>query len=336
MPSIFARSMLPLALALTFAVSPPALALDKLTVQMAFYPQGPQAYLFLAKENGWFETAGLDVDLLDGRGSNYSMQVVSSGHADIGEGQLAPIAAAREKGARAKVIAEWFKTDGPAIIVPKDSAIQSPTDLKGKKAVLIASGPWPPILDSFFKIFGMTQQDLSLIYVDSTALFTTYATGGADAMLSVDLAYTEADPLRASRLMSAANYGVKLPGDGLFATEDTIAKRRDVLVRFLKVSRQAIDYIYAGHEEEAAEAIRKIRPDTKLDAERLHSQIVLYGPLRPSPATQDKPTGWQSNEDWQQRIDFMRQAQMLKSAHTPDEFFDNSLLEAGLQSGSPQ
>jgi NitT/TauT family transport system substrate-binding protein len=309
----------------------PAFALDKLTVQMAFYPQGPQAYLFLAKEKGWFEKAGLDVDMLDGRGSNYSMQVISSGHADIGEGQLAPIAAAREKGARVKVVAEWFKTDGPSVIVPKDSAIQSPADLKGKKAVLIASGPWPPILDPFLKIFGMTQRDLSLVYVDSTALFTTYATGNADAMLSVDLAYTEADPMRASRLMSAANYGVKLPGDGLFATEDTIAKKHDALVRFLKVCREAIDYIYAGHEDEAAEAIRKIRPETKLDADKLHSQIVLYGPLRPSPATKDKPTGWQSGEDWTQRISFMQQAQMLKSSHEPSEFFDNSLLEAGLQ-----
>lgn len=308
-----------------------AFALDKLTVQMAFYPQGPQAYLFLAKEKGWFQQAGLDVDILDGRGSNYSMQVVSSGHADIGEGQLAPVVTAREKGARVKVIAEWYKSDGPALIVPQDSGINTPADLKGKKVVLIASGPWPPILDAFLKHFGLTQQDVSLLYVDSTALFTTYATKRADAMLSVDLAFTEANPLRPSRLMSAASYGVKLPGDGLFATQESIAKKHDDLVRFLRVCREAIDYIYSqqNHVDEAVDAIRKIRPDTKLDPQLLHSQVVLYGPLRSSPATRDKPTGWQSSNDWSQRISYMRQAQILKSDHAPDEFFDNDLLEDG-------
>src|SRR5262249_38935971 len=69
---------------LGLALAHPAAALDKLTVQLAFYPQGPQAYLFVAQTKGWFEKAGLQVELLDGRGSNYSMQVVSSGHADIG------------------------------------------------------------------------------------------------------------------------------------------------------------------------------------------------------------------------------------------------------------
>jgi NitT/TauT family transport system substrate-binding protein len=315
-------------LLMTTIASGPALALDKLTVQMAFYPQGPQAYLFLAKEKGWFETAGLDVDILDGRGSNYSMQVVSGGHVDIGEGQLAPIASAREKGARVKVIAEWFKKDGPAIVAPNESDIKSPGDLKGKKAVLIASGPWPPILDPFLRTFGMTQQDVTLVYVDSTALFTTYARGVVDAMLTVDLAYTEANPMRPSRLISAADYGVKLPGNGLFATEDTLAKKRDALIRFLKVSREALDYIYAGHEDEAVDAIRKIRPDVKLSAERLRSQIDMFGPLRPSPTTADKPTGWQSSEDWSERIAFMKNAQMLKADHAPGDFFANDLMEA--------
>jgi NitT/TauT family transport system substrate-binding protein len=302
-------------------------ALDHLSVQTAFYPQGPQAYLFLAKDKGWFEQAGLDVEILDGRGSNFSMQVLSSGHADIGEGQLTPIGPARDKGAKVKVIAEWFKKDGPAILVPAESGIAGPAGLKGKKVVIIASGPWPPLLDFFLKQFGMTQNDMQLIYVDSTALFTTYASKQADAMLTVDLAFTEANPLRASKAFSALDYGVELPGDGLYATEDTIAKRGDVLKRFIEVCSRALAYTYDGHEQEAADAIRHQRPTTKLLSERLLSQIQLYRPLRFSDSTKGKPLGWQSPKDWDARVAYMRTTGMVKAAHPSSDYFTNAFTE---------
>jgi NitT/TauT family transport system substrate-binding protein len=318
----------PLALVAMMAGSTAAYALDQLTVQLAFYPQGPQANMFLANDKGWYERAGLSVEMLDGRGSNYSMQVLSAGHADVGEGLLAPLASAREKGARVKVIAEWFKKDGPAVIVPQDSPMTSPADLKGKKVVLIAAGPWPPLLDSFLKQFGMTQQDLSLVYVDSSSLFSTYATGAVDAMMTVDLAFSEAHPLRPSRLMSAADYGVKLPGNGLYVTEDTLARKKDALARFIKVSADAMNYLYAGHEDEAVAAIRKQRPESKLTAERLRFQIDMFKPLRFSPATDGKPLGWQSPQEWTERIDYMKQIGLLKLAHEPADFFTNELIEA--------
>ena len=304
-------------------------ALEHLTVQMAFYPQGPQAYLFIAKDKGWFEEAGLDVEILDGRGSAYSMQVLSGGHADIGEGQLSPLASARERGADVKAIAEWYKKDGPAIIVPKESGMNSPADLKGKKVVLIAAGPWPPLLNSFFAQFGMKPTDMQLLYVDPSALFTTYATGQADAMLTVDLAFTEADPMRPSRLMSAVNYGVKLPGDGLYVTQKTLAERRDTLVRFLAVCGRALTYTFDGHEEEAAKAVRKLMPATKLSAEHIQHQIVQYKPLRFTEATAGKPPGWMSPADWIERIAYMKGVGILKNQHGPEDFFTNELIEAG-------
>jgi NitT/TauT family transport system substrate-binding protein len=302
-------------------------ALDPLTVQLAFYPQGPQAYLFIAADKGWYEKAGLNVELLDGRGSNYSMQVLSAGHADIGEGQLTPMASAREKGARVKAIAEWMKKDGPAILVPADSPVTEPGGLKGKKAVLIASGPWPPLLNGFLKQFAMTPEDLTLMYVDSTALFTTYATGAADAMMTVDLAFSEANPMRPSRLISAADYGVKLPGDGLYVTEDTLARKKDALQRFITVSAAAFDYVYAGHEDEAVAAIKRQRPDLKLTADMLRFQIDMFRPLRFSPLTEGHPAGWQSSEEWAERIAFMTENGLLKSSYAPSDFFTNIFID---------
>ena len=316
------------ALAVALAWSGDALALDHLTVQTAFYPQGPQAYLFLAQDKGWFEKAGLQVEILDGRGSNYSVQVLSSGHADVGEGELLPLVFARDAGIPIKVVAEWYEHEGPTIIVPRDSPIQSPKDLKGKKVLLTAAGPWPPLIDPFLKPFGLTKADLSLVYVDSTALFTIYASGQVDALMSVDLAFSEADPLRPSRNLRAVDYGVKLPGNGLYVTEDMLKKRPDVLRRFLKVCGDALAYTYLeGHPDEAAEAIRKQRPNTKLPLEHLKMQVDMFKAFLARPAD-GKPIGWQSPQEWADQVAYIEAAHMLAHDHTPAEFYTNDLLGA--------
>jgi NitT/TauT family transport system substrate-binding protein len=315
------------ALAVVVAWRGDALALDHLTVQTAFYPQGPQAYLFLAQEKGWFGGAGLQVEILDGRGSNYSVQVLSSGHADVGEGELLPLVFARDAGIPIKAVAEWYEHEGPTIVVPRDSPIQSPKDLKGKKVLLTAAGPWPPLIDPFLKPFGLTKGDLSLVYVDSSALFTIYASGEVDALMTVDLAFSEADPLRASRNLRAVDYGVRLPGNGLYVTEDTLTKRPEVLRRFLKVCGDALTYTYVeGHADEAAQAIRRQRPNTKLPLEHLKMQVDMFKAFLAHPSG-GKPIGWQSPQDWADQIAYIQDAHMLTHEHTPTEFYSNDLVE---------
>lgn len=315
-----------LALGTGFAASP-SFALDHLTVQLPFYPQGPESYLFLAEQKGWFRAAGIDVEILDGRGSNYSVQVVSSGHADVGAGELVPMIFARQRGADVKAVAEWFPGGGPGVVVPRDSSIKSPADLKGKRVGIVAAGPWPPILPTFLQHFGLNESDLSLVYVDSASLFSMYATKQTDALLTTDLASAEANSVRPSHLFNAYDYGVRMPGDGLFVRSSELsANQGKLLARFVAVCARAIAYVYNGHETEAAAAIRALRPQTKIDAELLQRQIVMFKKYRTTPATKGKPPGWQSPADWQERISYMVRAGLFKDQPQATDFYSNALV----------
>ncbi len=320
---------LPVLLAPLFLVlgAAQAFALDHLSVQLAFYPQGPQTYLFLAKDKGWYRDAGLDVELLNGRGSNYSIQVLSSGHADIGEGHLTPLMFARQHGAKIKSIAEWYRADGLSLIVGKDTGIKTLADLKGKRIGIVAAGPWPPILPSFLKQFKLTKDDLQLVYLSAASLFTTYRAKQLDGLLTVDLAFTEANPLRPSVMFEASDYGVKIPGTGLYVREDELTgKKADIIKRFLKVSVRAIKYIANGHEAEGAEAIHHLRPQTKLSVEHLTAQVKMMKVYRETPATKGKPEGWQSPADWKERVAYLKGLGLLKGDPAATDFYTNALL----------
>src|SRR5690348_3758681 len=80
-------------------------AAEKLTVETDWAPYGVHAPLFLAAQKGWFKKAGLDVTILDGKGSATTIQQVGVGQVDVGFAQLATMAAAVSHGLAVESVA---------------------------------------------------------------------------------------------------------------------------------------------------------------------------------------------------------------------------------------
>src|SRR6201996_6104646 len=76
----------------------PALALDKVSVQLDYVVRGDHAMFFVAKQKGYFANEGLDVtDIRRGTGSPNAMRLVGNGDADFGFGALPTLAVARSQ-----------------------------------------------------------------------------------------------------------------------------------------------------------------------------------------------------------------------------------------------
>ncbi|MGI4880192.1 MAG: ABC transporter substrate-binding protein [Janthinobacterium lividum] len=300
---------------------------EHLIVQLPLYPQGSDGFLFLALKKKMFEKAGLDVEILDGRGSNYAIQLVTSNHADIGSATLTPVVFADQRGADAVVIAELWPNMGPAVIAAKGTGIASPSDLKGKRVALASAGPWPALLPSFLAKFGMTEKDLQLQYVDVNAIFSTYASKQVDAILTIDTGFSEAQPLRDSVMLRGDHYGVDLPGAGLFTTQSALSgPKRAAIARFMAVCLQALDDEYAGHQDEAVDAILSERPNTKLPRKKLREQVDMFEPAYRAFKIQGVPQGTMAPEKWARHIAYMKSIGMLKGDVDTSKLYTNSLL----------
>ncbi len=308
---------------------PIARADEHLSVQLPFQPAGSDAAVFLIAENGWAKKAGLDLDLLDGRGSASAIALVAAGQSDVGQGELGPAAVAIDKGAPIKAIAGWAQRPAISVFVDKDGPIKTPQDLRGKSITLIATSPWVPVLDTFLKHAGLQRSDVTLMFVDPSAMFATYSSRRADTMMAIGpYELPIVDPKRPSRTMDAADYGLITPGSGMFARESTIAAKHDALVKLIKLEIDAWNYIYAGHQDEAVQAIIKQRPNGKFNPSVLRGQIDAYHAYFTTPNTVGRPYGWQSSIDWGNAIASLQEAGVLKPGHKPSDFFTNELVEA--------
>src|SRR5262245_16180097 len=226
-------------------------AADAIRVRLDWTPWGDQAPFHLAQEKGLFKKYGLDVRIDDGNGSVATVQIVGNGEYDVGHASLAPMAIARSKGLPVKAIAGFIQKNDIGLLVPKDSGIKSPADLKGKKIAFTPGSLEAPFIDKFLAAGSLKRSDVELLNVDAAGKAGMYMTGGTDAAFSsVPFFLAVVESRRPSTAVRFSENGLRFPSFGLFATEKTIAAKPDQLKRFVSVVAGCWSFIFNGHEDE--------------------------------------------------------------------------------------
>jgi NitT/TauT family transport system substrate-binding protein len=122
---------------------------------------------------------------------------------------------------------------------------------------------------------------------------------------------------------------MQFPGFGLISTDDKIKARGAAIGKFATLVSAAWQYIVGGHEDEGVQAIMDARAQQKPDPTILRSQIDAFKPYFTSDASKDLPIGVMAPEDWQLAIKTMREVNLLPQDAKADDFYTNSLLDAG-------
>lgn len=315
----------------TAMISSVADATDTLRVRLDWSPWGDQVPFHLAVKKGWYAKQGLDVQLEDGNGSVSTVQIVGNGDYDVGHASLATMAIARSKGLQVKAVAGFIRQNDIGLMIGKDTGVNSPKDLKGKKLTFTAGSLETPFLDRFISAGGLTRDDLELTNVDAANKGTLYMSGRVDgAFSSAPFMQPIFDRQRPTKTIKFSDYGLEFPSFGLFATEATIAAKRDQIRKFASVTAGAWQYILNGHEAEGVQAIMEARPQAKLDAQVLLDQIKILRGLVSTPATAGKPMGIMAEADWAKAIDTLQQGKLMGHVEAPGAYYTNDFIDEKL------
>lgn len=299
----------------------------KVVVTTDFVPHGMHAGLHLAKHKGWFDQAGLDVTVEDGKGSATTIQQVAAGQIDIGFAQLSAMAAAVSNGLPVTSVMGFVRGGDNGIMVPVESGWKTLKDIKGKRIAVPAGSATAALFDAFLKAGGMTRDDIVAVNLDSSALASVYASGGADGALTT-VAYLA--PIVADRRPSSAilfsSYGLTVPGYGLVVRTADLESRAAVFKAFVGAQQRTWDYIFAGHEDEAIDAMLAERAGNRLDRKVVLGQLKMYMPLFTTEATKGKPLGWQAEADWESALSAMKSVGLVKPELKPADFYTNRFI----------
>jgi NitT/TauT family transport system substrate-binding protein len=105
--------------------------LTPVSLQLQWLPQSQFAGYFAALEEGYYEEAGLDVEILDGGVDIVPQQVLDSGQADFAIAWVPKALASRAEGMEIVDIAQIFQRSATLQVSWKDSEIADPADMAG-------------------------------------------------------------------------------------------------------------------------------------------------------------------------------------------------------------
>ena len=238
------------AAALASGVPLRARAADRIGVDYAYY--NPPSLVLKAK--GWLDEAlakkGTSVDWVLSLGSNKANGFLAAGAVQFGSTAGSAALLARANGTPIKTVFLYSRPEWTAIVVPKDSAIKSVRDLRGKKvAATRGTDPWFFLLRSLAAA-GLQPADVQLTDLQHPDGRTALERGQVDAWAGLD-PHMAASQLDAGSRLLYRNVAFNTWG-ALNAREDFLAQHPDVAAIVVNAYDRARKYAAAHVEETAA------------------------------------------------------------------------------------
>jgi ABC-type nitrate/sulfonate/bicarbonate transport system substrate-binding protein len=191
---------------------------------------------YLAKEKGYYAANGLDMTIIPGGPTTAVEPLLVAGKSLIGGSNADAVAKARAQGAALKIFGARFQKNPFCVLSKAEKAIKSPQEMIGKKIGVAASNQ-----TAFQALCKLNKIDISKITVVPVQFDPTPV---ASDEVDGQVVYVTDEPsiLELKGIKTAtflfADYGYDVYADVYAATEDTISKKSDLLVGFLKAERQ--------------------------------------------------------------------------------------------------
>ncbi len=107
--------------------------LTEVTLQLQWLPQAQFAGYYAAVDQGFFEEAGLDVEIVPSGGDIVPQDALANGDADYAVAWVPKVLGSIEQGANLTNIAQIFQRSGTLQVSMADSGISSVADFEGKR-----------------------------------------------------------------------------------------------------------------------------------------------------------------------------------------------------------
>ena len=200
-----------------------------------------------AKAGGHFENAGLDVEVLPGKGSSMAIQQTVADRAMFTRVSGIDVVKARDKGASLVAIATIAQSSPFFVVSPESAALRSPNDFVGKTiGVVSVGGGTENLLDVMLASIGVEPSSVKREVVGNGAgAYGLIVQGKIDAYI-VSIG-TVVRLREAGEDIAAWNTdeGVKMPGQVYATKQETIDGDPETVTNFLTAVNASVQDLFA-------------------------------------------------------------------------------------------
>lgn len=239
---------------------PDAKAPRKVTYLTSFGNFGRDAYAWVAKDKGYFEEAGFDVQIRPGQGTGGVIPAVVSGQAQFGPidltGGLLTMGSGQAKDFVA--VAAIQQRTMAAIASTEGNGITAPKDLEGKRLADTPGSVVRNLFPTYARLAGVDAAKVTWVNGDAQTLMGTLASGAVDGIgqFVVGEPTIEAVTKKKPVLLPYSDVIPDLYGNVLITSKKLAEQEPEMVKRFAAALLKGLEYSLANSKE-AAEILKR-------------------------------------------------------------------------------
>jgi NitT/TauT family transport system substrate-binding protein len=307
----------------------PSVTPTRLVVGLGYIPSVQFAQFYLAKQNGYYADAGLDVEFQNKIDPDL-ITLVGQGSIDVGIGDGTSVIPAVSNGIPVAYIATIYGKFPNIVFAKASSGIAKAADLKGKKVGIPGRyGSGWIMLQALLASAGLTTEDIEIVeYPDFTQEIAVErgAVDAATGFVNNEPVQLELHGEKASILRIDAI--TPLPGPGLVSGTSTLDEQHDAVSAFVTATLQAMEEIKADPTvglEAAIKAVPELAQDRETQAALLAATVDTWS----GTAQEAHGLGAIDRAGWEKSITFLQSLGLTKAPVATDQLVREDLLPAG-------
>lgn len=252
----------------------PAMALDKVSLQLQWVHQAQFAGFYVAQDQGLYRQAGLEVEIRPGGPDINPLHNLASLGCDFATGWLSEAMVLRAKEVPLVNLAQLIQRSALVLVTFNNSGINKIEDLNNHRVGLWRNQFSVPTHALFARNKIRAKE---IAQRTSMAPFLSRAVDAAMAMLYNEYhsLYQAGVDLDQIKIFSFADMGLNFPEDGLYALEDTWNERRDVCRRFVAASLEGWRRAFAQKDQALVSVMKRVN-EAHLASNRPHQRWMLH------------------------------------------------------------
>lgn len=298
-------------------------AREPVTVGLTYTPNIQFAPFYVAKSLGYYEKAGLDATLRHHGASESEFGALGSGTEDYINAGGDEIMQARASGVPVVDIATLYVKYPVALIVPANSPIKKPEDMKGR--TIGTPGPYG---ETYFALLamlhgaGLSRHDVTIKYIGFTqqAALAGHKVDGVMGFVNNDAVQFKLAGIK-TRSIRPGGAGEKLPlvGLGIGALEKTLTQHPGQARRFVRATLKGVDYMTRHPAKTVALSAAFIPTLTGAKA-KSDARATLEATLRLVRGTtgRNDPAAWRAMAEFMRKSDLVKRRVKAADAYTND------------------
>lgn len=284
------------------------------------------APLYVAQDKGYFSKQGLDVRFHFTGGSQDASVAVGTGKDQIAWADLSTAASNMLGGVPIVSVAQVQQKGATALVVPADSPITKPADLRGKRLGSTPTGSDATVLPAFLSRNGLSKTDVTVANLPANGKLAALLSHKVDAINGQGYYYAAALDQKGTktRQLLYADWGLNLLDHGIIANRSFAQDHGRTVTAFLRAYQQGLEFT-REHPDQACAVMVKKAGSVAMPQSVCLAQLKGFLALLPPSSSTAK---WGTNDPalWKQTVAVLKRYGGVKGNRAVGDMYTDSLL----------